>query len=110
MKMARRGSDWTTRDEQLIERHYPEHGPSWDGWEKLLPNRTPNAISNRAYRLGVRCLYRGPKSWTKAEDRMAVAMLADVCRSLNRTPIAVIRRLMWLVERNRRSRNEQRAG
>lgn len=100
--MGRRGSEWTTRQDELLERYYPEHGPSWDGWERLLPGRTCRAIAKQASKIGVRCLYRGPKSWTKAEDRVAVAMLAEVCRSVNRTPLAVIKRLLWLVERNRR--------
>lgn len=100
--MGRAGSDWTTRQEGLLERYYPEKGPSWEGWAELMPGRTRQAISQHAHKMGLRCLYRGPKSWTKAEDRLAVAMLAKVCMETGRTPIAVVRRLDWLIERNRR--------
>lgn len=90
---------WTTRELELLETHYPEHGPSWERWAELLPGRTTKAIALKAHVMGIRCRYRGPRSWTKAEDRMAVAMLAEVCRSTRRSPLAVLSHLAWLVRR-----------
>lgn len=96
--------DWTTGEEDALRRYYPEHGPSWDGWGKMLPRRSRNSISQHACKLGVKCLYRGPKSWTKAQDRMAVAMLVEVCKETHRSPDAVISRLRWLVRKGKTGR------
>lgn len=80
----------------------------WDRWEDLLPSRTQRAIQNRAQKLGVRCRYRGPKSWRKSEDRAAVAALAEVCRTTGRSPEAVIRRLDHLVHEIRKKNRKER--
>lgn len=44
---------WTDSEDELIRSAYPEHGPTWDGWAELLPNRSRRAIGLRASRLGV---------------------------------------------------------
>lgn len=99
--------DWSASEDDVIRTWYPEYGMRWDRWETLLPSRTMRAIQNRAQKLGVRCRYRGPKSWRKSEDRAAVAALAEVCRTTGRTPEAVIRRLDHLVHEIRKKRREQ---
>lgn len=79
-----------------------------DRWDVLLPSRTRRAIQNRAQKLGVRCRYRGPRSWRKSEDRAAVTALAEVCRTTGRTPEAVIRRLDHLIHMRRKHMREER--
>lgn len=43
---------WTPTEDAII-RENAAMGPSWDGYELLLPNRTPNAIMSRRQQLGV---------------------------------------------------------
>lgn len=100
--------NWSASEDDVIRTWYPEYGMSWDRWEDLLPSRTQRAIQNRAQKLGVRCRYRGPKSWRKSEDRAAVAALAEVCRTTGRTPEAVIRRLDHLVHEMRKKNRKER--
>lgn len=96
--------DWDDEKDAVVKTYYPEHGPAWDGWERLIPGVSEKAVAMRAGRLGVKCKYRGPKSWTKAQDRVAVALLAQICKSTGRSPYAVIARLRTLyVESKRRA-------
>lgn len=103
-----RNPDWTTRENELIYRYYPEHGPKWEEWKRLLPLRTYRSIQVHANKLGVRCRYRGPRSWRKSEDRAAVALLIGVCRTTGRSPEAVIRRLDHLVRQMRKKKRKER--
>lgn len=96
-----RSPKWATWENELLHKWYPEFGPSWDRWAELLPNRTYKARVNQAAKIGAKYRYRGPKSWTKAEDRLAVAMLAEVCKETKRSPNAVIHRLAHLIRLNR---------
>lgn len=43
----------TPEEDELVRRHYPSHGATWDGWDELLPNRSPNAIRVHANGMGV---------------------------------------------------------
>lgn len=52
---------WTKEDVALLELYYPEHGPSWDGWTELLPNRSVNAITSMARSFGIRKATKKPK-------------------------------------------------
>lgn len=96
--MARRRK-WTSEEDEQVRRWYPEMGPGWDGWSRFLRGRTYKSITKRAGELGVRCKYRGPKSWTKSEDQVAVLALQSVCNTTHRSPTAVIHRLAWLYRR-----------
>lgn len=98
---------WTPEENEILSKWYPEYGPSWHRWPVLLPGRTYRAIVKQAARLGVSSRYRGPMSWTKVEDRMAVAMLAEVCRNTGRSPNAVINRLAHLVRVNKKKHREK---
>ena len=93
--------NWTEEEDGLLRKWYPEKGPRWERWAELLPRRTYKGINMRALKIGVSCNYRGPRSWTKAEDRAAVSLLAEVCRTTGRSPEAVIRRLDHLMHRRR---------
>lgn len=94
---------WTTKEDLAIMAYYPEVGPSWHRWwcngGEYLEGRSRDAIVSHAKKLGVASNYHGPKSWTKAQDRVVVAMLAQVCKSVNKSPMAVVRRLERLIRR-----------
>lgn len=46
---------WTPDEDELVRRHYPGHGATWDGWAELLPaHPKAPAIRSRATKLGVR--------------------------------------------------------
>lgn len=98
---------WSQDEDDLIRKWYPEEGPAWSEWGRLLPLRSYRAIQQRASKIGVGCIYRGPRSWRKSEDRAAVSMLAEVCRTTGRSPEAVIRRLDHLMHEIRKRRREQ---
>lgn len=101
-------SRWSMDEDELIRRWYPEKGPSWEKWAEMLPGRTYKAINVRAGRIGVRCDYRGPRTWTKSEDRSAVTALAEVCKTTGRSPESVIHRLDHLVHESRRALRAKR--
>lgn len=97
---------WTPDEDAALERWYPEYGTKCKRWAcnggELLTGRSRKAINIRACKLGVGCRYHGPRVWPHAHDRMALAMLADVCRETGRTPYQVLRHLHSLVESNRK--------
>ena len=107
-RVIAKNPDWSEHEEYLIRKWYPEKGPSWDAWRKMLPNRTYRAIQQHANRLGVKCIYRGPKSWTKSEDRTAMSALVEVCKTTGRTPEAVIRRLDHIMHEARKKHRKER--
>jgi hypothetical protein len=47
---------WTEEEDELIRLYYPEHGPSWSGWAKLMPERdaSKDSIAHRANHLGIK--------------------------------------------------------
>lgn len=57
---------WTPNEDELLREHYPKHGPSWDGWRRVLPTRSRWAVMRRAKRLGVRAHTR----WTIEEEEL----------------------------------------
>ena len=61
-----RGNEWQEWEIELLRRHYPKRGARWDGWETLLPSRTPCSIERKASALGV----RSARFWTSEEDRI----------------------------------------
>lgn len=52
-----KGIPWTAREDAILRELIPKHGPSWAGWRKELPNRTPDAIAARRKTLGL----KGPR-------------------------------------------------
>lgn len=42
---------WSRDEEQILRSHYDEHDYRWEGWEALLPGRSPRAIKAKAYSL-----------------------------------------------------------
>ncbi|WP_251159362.1 hypothetical protein [Caniella muris] len=44
---------WTEGEIGRLKERYPAHGPSWDGWARVLPGRAPAAIAAMARRLRV---------------------------------------------------------
>lgn len=59
-----RSDEWQEWETELLRRHYPKRGARWDGWEKLLPSRTPRSIGRKASELGV----KSARYWTPEED------------------------------------------
>lgn len=50
--MARPGDPWTRAELDALRRLYPSHGCRWEGWGRLLPGRTPDAMVAMAHKLG----------------------------------------------------------
>lgn len=57
---------WTPNEDELLREHYPEHGPSWDGWRRVLPTRSRRAVQTRAKRLGIKV----QTGWTAEEEEL----------------------------------------
>lgn len=57
---------WTPEEDAILEEHWEEHGVKWDGWKKLLPDRSPTKIRNRAAALGIRASTRA--TWSEKDD------------------------------------------
>lgn len=99
-----RNGTWTSAETAALEMWYPEYGTRCQRWEvnggDLLKGRSKGAIAVKAQRMGLRCRYQGPRIWPKAHDRMALAMLARVCRETGKTPYEVLGHLKSLVRNN----------
>lgn len=102
---------WTTGEIDALERWYPEYGTQCKRWEcnggDLLRGRSSRAIAAKAARMGVRCEYQGPKSWTKAQNRAALAWLASTCRDTGCGPYAVLDHLRFLCMNNKKKSGER---
>lgn len=59
---------WSKEETEALRLYYPEHGPSWDGWEELLPGRTQGSIRTRAGLLGLTA--SRSSTWTKEEEEL----------------------------------------
>lgn len=46
-------ADWTEGEIAVLMAHYVSKGPGWEGWARLLPNRTYDAIHTKASSLGI---------------------------------------------------------
>lgn len=57
---------WTPDEDELLRELYPEHGPSWDGWRRVLPTRSRHAVKSRVKILGVKTQNR----WTIEDDEL----------------------------------------
>lgn len=55
---------WTAGEVAVLKEHYRKHGAFWEEWDRLLPNRTRNAINKKASALGI----AHERYWTPEED------------------------------------------
>ncbi len=55
---------WTAEEVAVLKEHYRKHGAFWEEWDRLLPNRTRNAINKKASALGI----AHERYWTPEED------------------------------------------
>lgn len=113
---------WTVEEDTSIAIYYPEHGMQWDGWADEIPNRTINAIGQRAYRLGV--YYRGrddipleqvytPKNadkltgepWTDAQRVRLITISREMCEQTSHTLLECMREFwrIWLERKGRKA-------
>lgn len=62
---------WGSREVEAVRKYYPLHGPDWDGWDELIPDRTRHAIQMCASRIGVKAGPDAPSAkglpWSDAE-------------------------------------------
>jgi len=54
-------SEWTQEELDILGEEYPKHGPSWDGWPNVLPNRSICSIKYKVAQLGICVLRKGNK-------------------------------------------------
>lgn len=57
---------WTPDEDELLRELYPEHGPSWDGWRRVIPTRSRRAVQTRAKKLGIKV----QTGWTAEEEEL----------------------------------------
>lgn len=48
-------TEWSNDEVDILIGTYEEHGPSWVGYESLLPGRTRESIRSKANSLGITC-------------------------------------------------------
>lgn len=56
---------WTELEDDMLRAYYQKYGPSWIGWQEVLPNRTMRALRERARRIGL----AKPSQRTKQESK-----------------------------------------
>lgn len=75
---------WTDDEVEILTEHYRDHGPSWDGWDSILPDRTYRAIKWKAHDLGLKCSHPTAfRDYGGAPDlsaEIAVSSLDDTTR------------------------------
>ena len=98
------GAPWTPEEDAIVARHYPVHGPHWDGWGRLLGWRTERAIERRAFLIGA--VQRKKAHWTEEEDRVLMLAVLHVSKATGRTPLAVVSRCHRLVDKALRERGK----
>lgn len=92
-----RTKDWTKEEDHILKENYPHHRSDWPGWEKLLPNRSSAARRARANRLLVRKPKQRGASWSEDDERLLLINLIRLSRTLDRSPLAVVRHAEYLV-------------
>lgn len=77
-------SQWTDEEVETLTRNYRAHGPSWDEWGSILPDRTYRAIRLKAHSLGLKCgnptAFRDYGGAPDSAAEIAVAALDDATR------------------------------
>lgn len=97
---------WSPADEAALRRLYSVHGPSWDGWDVVLPGRRGRAIATHAQQLGLKARRRGADAWAPHEDRALLALVDGGADRLERTPDQVVERIavLWMRRREQERR------
>ena len=49
-----RREPWGQFETLTLMEFYPRHGPQWEGWDDVLPNRTRSAITQKAAKLDLK--------------------------------------------------------
>ena len=97
---------WSPADEAALRRLYSAHGPSWAGWDVVLPGRRGSAIRVHANQLGLKAGRGAADTWTPHEDRALLALVEGAADRLGRTPDQVVERIavLWMRRREKERR------
>ena len=106
--MARRYGE---AEDRLIREHYRLHGSGWRRWwcngGDLLPGRNRASLRYRAAALGIHARgWGGRRPWTEAEDCAILLDLSELAADLDRSPSAVMNRMLRLSLRARAERGD----
>jgi hypothetical protein len=80
------GHPWTKDEDEILRRFLPSHGPGWEGWKELLPDRSRYAISARKVSLGIAGPRSRPKSreaWTEVQKRTLARKALEMIREVH---------------------------
>ena len=83
--MARPGDPWTRAELDALRRLYPSHGRNWDGWARLLPGRTPDAMVAMANKLGCPRLRDALRGFSRADAACAARHLRAMAEETGHT-------------------------
>lgn len=86
-------SSWKMYEVFALLTYWPKHGKDWAGWEKVLPLRSEQAISNKAWNIQ---LSKKPRDWALEEDEKVLLDLISTSIDLKRTPFDVVSRINQL--------------
>ena len=85
---------WTEAEVDTLRENYRGHGSEWDGWDELLPGRSPAAIRNRAQGMG---LTRQPTGrWSADQDAYLLMQLQVIARRTGHSERQVVARAVRL--------------
>ena len=83
--MARPGDPWTRAELDALRRLYPSHGPRWEGWARLLPGRTPDAMAAMAHKLGCPRRRDALRGFSRADAACAARHLRAMAEETGRS-------------------------
>ena len=82
---------WGDDELEILRAYYPDHGPSWVGWEEVLPGRTERGIGHKANAIGLRHEpNRARRDEPDPVEAVVAAMMGD-----GMTPSGIDRHMHW---------------
>ena len=80
------GSPWDVDDIKLLRKYYPVHGPEWNGWEELFPQRSYIGIQSCARRNGIRKLSKKSRNrWNDVQRKTLVKGMMLIAEKTGKT-------------------------
>lgn len=100
MRVSRRidsePEEWSADELLALVDQYPRHGFDWEGWRRLLPNRSKRSVMAMASSLGIRHGSKIPKAMEESDSCKLLRMVKAIADSLGVEPRDVANELCRL--------------
>lgn len=83
---GRRDAKWSADELLSLIDQYPRHGFEWEGWRRLLPGRSKNAVREKASSLGIRHGYKIPRRLDEMDSRVLLKLVRAIADAFGLNP------------------------